>query len=383
MPKFINTRAAALLIFTFTICGYGYAQTRDIKIYKSFPKSENLKHSKVQINEVLYPRSIHLIDDLVVIMDEKSEYAVHFYKLSDWSLVARYGRRGDGPAEVRTLKFYGQSVVENNETYLWFSDFSTFKLKKISLSGMLKDVNTEPILSYKLPPELAMTYKDIYAISDTEFVGTVEGDVIAFSGDPEAGRFFHLNMRDKKIKWTANFPEQKLQEPKKKMGYLYSSKTTFNAATNQIASGMRYYDRIDIINVKKDNVLTVVQEDNIEVQEVDLRDDFRLIPLSTKSYYGFGYSSEKLIYFSYSNVTSQQDIDFFGGLTTNYPNIQLQVFDWKGNPVYHAQLDKPSLGTFFVDEKTRKMYVIDGYPENEDDMIVSYTLPNLIYEKNK
>jgi hypothetical protein len=225
-------------------------------------------------------------------MDEKSEYAVHFYKLSDWSLVAKYGRRGDGPAEVRTLKFHGQSVVENNETYLWFSDFGTFKLKKISLSGMLKDMSTEPIISHKLPPELAMTYKDIYAISDTEFVGTVEGDVFSFSGNTEAGRFFHLDMSDKEVNWIPNFPEQNLKEPKKKMGYVYSSKTTFNATTNQIASGMRYYDRIDIIDVKKDKALTVVQEDNIEVQEVDLRDDFRLIPPSTKSYYGFGYSSE-------------------------------------------------------------------------------------------
>ena len=70
-------------------------------------------------------------------------------------------------------------------------------------------------------------------------------------------------------------------------------------------------------------------------------------------------------------------------MITDFPNRQLQVFDWLGNPVYHAQLDKPSLGTFFVDERTGKMYAIDGYPENEDDMIVSYQLPVLIDAKGK
>ncbi|WP_421978326.1 BF3164 family lipoprotein [Roseivirga seohaensis] len=383
MSKFINTRTAALLIFTFTIYGYGYGQTRDIKPYNSFPKNESLKHSKIQINEVLYPESIHLIGDLVVIMDQKSDYAVHFFKLSDWSLIAQYGTRGDGPAEVQTLKFHGQSVKENNETYLWFSDFKTFQLKKISLSGMISNIDTEPVITYKLPPELAMIYKDIYAISKTEFIGTVEGDVIAYSGDPKAGRFFHLNINDKSIKWIPNFPEQKLQEPKDKLGYLYSSKTTFNNNTHQIASGMSYFDRIDIVDVMKGKALTVVQEDNVIVREVDLRHPSTLIPPDTKHYYKLGYSTDRFVYFLYSVTTPQQGSDFWNGLISNYPNIQLHVFDWQGNAVYQAEFDKPSLGSFFVDEKTWKLYAIDGYPENEDDMIISYSLPNLLIEKGK
>lgn len=380
---FINTRAAALFIFTFTICGYGYGQTRDIKPYKSFPKSENLTHSNVQMDEVLYPSSIHLIDDLVIIMDKKSDYAVHFFKLSDWSLVAQYGTRGNGPAEVQTLKFHGQYVKEDNETYLWFSDFKTFRLKKISLSGMLNNIKTEPVISYKLPTELAMTYDDIYAVSDNEFIGTVQGNIFDFTDDPKAGRFFYLNMSDKKIKWTPNFPEQKLQGPKEKLGYLYSSHTTFNNSTNQIASALRYYDRIDIIDVVKDKALTVVQEDNVKFKEVDLTDDYRLTPLNTRFYNGLGYSTDKFIYFFYSNTTAQQGIDFYKGLTSNYPNQELLVFDWNGNPIYHAQLDRFNLGSFFVDEKTWKLYAIDRSPENEDDMIISYSLPNLLIEKGK
>ena len=382
MLKFTNTHIACLF-FIFTLQGCGHGQTIDIKPYNSFPKSESLKNSKIQINEVLYPESIHLIDDLVVIMDQKSDYAVHFYKLSDWSLIAKYGTRGNGPAEVQTLKFHGQSVKENNETYLWFSDFKTFRLKKINLSGMISNIQTEPTVSYKLPPELAMTYKDIYAISDNEFVGTVEADVIGITGNLKAGRFFHLNMNDKSIQWTPNFPEQKLQEPKNKLGYLYSSRTTFNNTTHQIASGMKHFNRIDIIDVLKDKVLTVVHKDNVKVREVDLRHESFLIPPDTKYYYSSGYSTDRFIYFLYSNTTPQQGSDFWNGLISDYPNIQLHVFDWEGNPIYRAEFDKPSLGSFFVDEKTWKLYAIDGYPENEDDMIISYNLPNLLNEKNK
>jgi hypothetical protein len=36
-----------------------------------------------------------------------------------------------------------------------------------------------------------------------------------------------------------------------------------------------------------------------------------------------------------------------------------------------------------IAQKTGKMYAIDGYPENEDDMIVSYQLPVLIDAKGK
>jgi hypothetical protein len=372
-----DTKFFWLLILTLIAPRFAHSQIRNVKPYKSFPKSESLKHSEIQINEVVYPSSIHLVDDVVIMMDKKAEHAVHLFKVSDWSLLANYGTRGNGPTEVQVLKFHGQSVKKDNETYLWFSDFRAYRLKKISLTGMLKDKSTEPVVSHKLLPELAMTYDDIYAISDTDFIGTVEGNIYDFTNDPKAGRFFQFNIKNKKIKWTANFPEQKLQEPKNKLGYVYSSQAIFNNRTIQMASGMRYYDRIDIIDVVKNNVLTVVHEDNTEVQEVDLRDDFRLIPLSTRHYYGSGYSTDRLIYFFYSNKTAQQSSDFNKGLTSDYPNRQLRVFDWEGNPVYHAQLDKPNLGSFFVDEKTWKLYAVDGSPENEDDMIVSYQLPVL------
>lgn len=376
-------RAVWFLTFITILHGCGYGQKKEIKTFNSFPITEDLEHVKVEVKEPLTPSSIYLLDTLVVLIDRNLDHAIHFYNISNWSSIAKYGKRGNGPAEMRKPKFHGQFIRENDEVYLWFSDFQSYKLKKMNLKEMINNINAEPIISHKLPPELALTYKEIYAIGDNEFIGTVEGDVIGFSGGKKAGRFFRLEMDKKNIEWMPNFPKQKLKVPQDKIGYLYSSTSTFNDRTKQIASAMMLYDRIDIVDVMRDEVLTVVQEDKVKLKEVDLRDDNRLFPLETRFYYSLAYSTDRYVYLLYSNTSEKQSVEFSQGKQPNVPKLQLHVFDWNGTPIYRGQLDKWALGSFFVDEKSWKLYAINNQPENEDDMIISYSLAKLGNEKGK
>ncbi|MFY0594263.1 BF3164 family lipoprotein [Roseivirga sp.] len=370
-----------ILIIGQLLQGCDISQSSDNTIYEIFPKNESLKHSKVRISEALTPSSIHLVNDIVVLIDKNLDYSIRFYEISNWSLKGKYGRRGDGPAEMQRPKFHGQYILSKNETNLWFSDIRSYKLKKISLEKMIGDINTEPELTHTLPPELALAYKDVFSISDDEFVGTIEGDIIGLSGDPNAGRFFQFSGKD--IKWTPNFPKQDLEVPQEKVGYLYSSRSAFNNNTQQLASAMLYYDRIDIMDFRSHEVLTVMSNDKSKLKEVDLRDDHSLIPPDTKHYYIGAYGTENYFYCLYAGTTTQQARDFIDGNNSEYPNLQLHVFDWKGNPIYKAHLDKWTLPSFFIDEKSWKLYAIDGMPEEEEEVIISYDLPNLLDEKNQ
>lgn len=368
------------LILTLSICAFigtsSLGQIREIRTYKSFAKEADLKHSKIHIKEAVTPTTIQLWEDTVVLVDKNSDPAIHFYNLNNWSLIGSYGMRGDGPAEVRVPKFHGQFVQENNKTYLWFSDFRSTKLLKLGLKDMIEDIGTEPAISLKMPYEVGMLYDDIYAMSDTEFVGTVQGNVVDFTGE-NSGRFFISDVRKKSLNWIPNFPNQSLETPPEKVGYLYSSQTTWNEERKKLASGMSFFDRIDIIDPFKNSVLTVVQEDNKELKEVDLGDDHYLIPPNIRYFYGQGYNTNSYIYFLYQKTTGQQSMDFYDGKVSTLPNLELHVFDWNGNAILKGKLDRHNLGSFFVDEKTWNLYAIDHDPEKEDEVIVSYQLPNL------
>lgn len=377
----MNKIPLTFLIVFLSCLGCTAEQHDELKVFRSFPKSENLKHSKIKIMEPLTPSSVHLIDSLIVFVSLNSDYAFHFYRISDWSPLGKYGKIGDGPHEVRRPIFHGQFAKNKGQTHFWFSDFDSFELKKVSLKEALNNPDAQPLITHKLPPELAMTYDDVYAISDNEFVGTVEGDIAESTDDKAAGRFFWFNTNDKSIEWVPNFPKQDLKVEKEKIGYLYSSKSAFNTLTNQIASAMRYYDRIDVIDVVAKEILTIMEEGKQQVVEVDLRDSRYLIPLDVKLYNGYVYGTEKYIYHLYSVTTGQQGVDFAQGNKSTFPNLQLRVFDWKGNPIYKAQLDRWSLDSFFVDEHSWKMYAIDYERENEDELIISYDLRQMTDEQ--
>lgn len=370
-------RKSVLFVFMTLVLCYCYGQHIEVKTFNSFPVSEKLSHSKVTIHEPLTPTSIYLLDSIVVLIDSNLDHALHFYNISDWSLIAKYGKRGDGPGEVIKPKFHGQFVQERGETYLWLSDYRTFKLKKLSLNKMMSNENAEPEVSLKMRPQIAWIYADIYAVSDNEFIGPVTGDIIGVTEDKEAGRFYRYNVKDQSISWMPNFPKQKLSVPQEKIGYLYSSASTFNSKTKKIASAMKFYDRVDIVDVIKGEVLTIVQKDKVGLKEVDLKDERSLIPPETMSYYTRAYSTERYIYLIYSNITYQEGNEVFQGIGQNVPKEQLHVFDWKGIPVFKGELDKWALGSFFVDEKTWTLYAINNEQEDEEDMIILYSLPKL------
>ncbi len=362
------------------------AQKQSLVTYKDFSIVEPkvLRHASVAILDPITPSSIHLLDSLVMVVDQNMDYAISFYRLKDWSIKAKYGRRGDGPAEMRKPKFHGQVTKDqNNEVYLWFSDYRTFQMKKLSVMKMIADEQTEPEVTQRLPPEIAWFYDDIFSLSDNEFIGSVVGDPLEDSKNKDAGRFFYLKMEDESLQWVPNFPKQKLKVPAEKIGYLYSSVSTMNPKTGQLASGMKFFDRFDLVDVKNNSVLTVVQENKSDVEEVDLVDrKGRLIPPKTKYYYVQVYSTENYVYLLYSNLTEQEGNDFFNGTRTDVKKPQLHVFNWKGAAVYKATLDKVGVADFFVDERTWTVYFRDTMSENEEEIFVKYKL-NLLEGLNR
>lgn len=346
-------------------------QTEDYKVFDSFPITENLEHEVFSLNELLTPSTIHLIDTIVVLVDERADYSFHFYDVRDWAYLGKYGKRGNGPEELGKPIFHGQFTRDAGQRFFWFSDFNTFKLRKVNLERALIDDVIKPDITDVLPPELAMTYDDVYAISDKEFVGTVQGDL----GDyDEFGRFFRFEVGNSQISWVSNFPKQELKVERDKIGYLYSSRSTFNPATKQIASAMKYYDRLDVIDVAKNNVLTIVEKGKEETEEVDMRHRRSLIPPDVKTYSSYVNSSEKYIYQLYRVSTGNDEREYFEGNKNVMSKFQLRVFDWEGNPVYRAVLDSINLFSFFIDEVSWKMYAINYDRENENEFIMSYDL---------
>ncbi|OEK04161.1 hypothetical protein BFP71_11790 [Roseivirga misakiensis] len=346
-------------------------------VYDSFQVNDVLTHQVHKISEPLSPSRIDIIDSLVLMIDYKMEHAFHFYKISDWSYLGGFGKVGDGPDEVKMPRFHGQFVKKNDETFFWVSDFRTYDLKKINLYDLLATGDAVPKVRLKLPPVLTWTYNDIYAISDEEFIGTVEGDVSKEALGVESGRFFSYKSQGDTVTWLPNWPIQETEVDAEKIGYLYSSFSSFNSSTNQVVSSMKFYDRIDLVDVINNSVSTLIQNGNESIKEVDLKDDRYLIPPNAMNYNGFNYATTNYIYQLYNKFSESDSKDFFAGRQNAIPMYELRVFDWSGKAIYKATLDKRRLGRFFVDENTWTMYVINNGREQEEDLIISYQLKDL------
>lgn len=238
----------------------------------------------------------------------------------------------------------------------------------MSLGEVFSDSLPSVKNTYRLPPELALTYDDIYYFDENTLIGTVSGDI-------QSGRFFFIDLATNNLSWIPNFPQQNLEVPKQKTGYLYSSATTFHNELGIIASGMKLFDRIDFVNMSSKEVFTSVQQDNAELKEVDLNSDSRLFPLETKFFYQRAFGTDKYAYFLYSGSTELESTQ------DRMKPLQLHVFDWAGRPIYKAQLDNNALGSFFVDERKWTLYAINHGREIESEILVSYDLSNLKGEK--
>lgn len=154
-----------------------------------------------ELPEVLKPQRIAIEGDKLIV-SQQNDYRVHVYSLKNYSLISKFGKKGEGPGEVkRPPHIFPQKesiLLYNRGKLLWFKqNGKLIKEKKVGNAFLLavKPVNNNylSIQNYFSPKDLSHTVK--FFLQDINMRGHRElysGQRDANSADSKGFRQFKM-----------------------------------------------------------------------------------------------------------------------------------------------------------------------------------------------
>jgi hypothetical protein len=324
---------------------------RQIIIEKQFPSVQELKAHTIKINEILKFRTIHKLQDYVVLYDgrENVERFFYVYSYPGFKFLYSFGEKGNGPGE-----YLMPDPFKNTPGNCFsFRDhgkdiFATYLLTDtggiMTYTGDLKPTNHDRFLM------------EINQVGDSLFLLKRQS--------PKWSRRELWNLYTKEI--VDSIPNT--FDLEKTMGKDYY--TTFEdflitSKNDRFALGYRFMDYLETGLIKNN---TMIIEKSIGTKEPpefylygQMGGRYLVKFLSNVMYYESITCGEKYIYALYANGP-------MGEIAFTHSSL-IEIYSWEGEPVTILKLNK-SLSDFFVDENIRTIYGINL--EQSEDHIFEY-----------
>lgn len=307
-------------------------------IFTDFPVTLEMKGTVVE-----FPDSfINSIGSLVAVEDG---YWCSIYDSDDCLLVAdsmfrpirTFAHKGQGPGEItgkssdygRIISGDGLAQVYDPNTHVLYGTNSAndYKLKKIA------DFNNDSLKRY---PPVKVTLLD-------------NGNYVMEKDDFSYG-LIEFNPRDSSVKkWPVGYEFEDMDKPDMKFTDMHF--IAYNPENGVVAEG---YDRIPtvILHDETGNIIRKITYGGYEYlgREAEAPSCYNDIKLT-----------DKHILLMYSSDTDRKKATIF-------------ALDYEGNPVVEMRF--PYFSTFTVDSIRNRIITVD--PNNEDEMIIVYDLPEIL-----
>lgn len=126
------------------LCSCSAEKNGTFNEYADFKDKAELKADRIEVPPVLlYPRSVYLLNDKLVVLNEKTDTVFSVYNLPECSYWGQFGQKGQGPEDFNLPLIY--AVRTENDS---FSLFDSDCLKTIVFED-----NRFSVLSSKFPVE--------------------------------------------------------------------------------------------------------------------------------------------------------------------------------------------------------------------------------------
>lgn len=313
-------------------CGCSQS-TQEVKKYSGFEQTVSVQSTRIDVPPVLlYPRNLFLLDDKLIVLNEKTDTLFQVFGLPHLVYQGQFGVKGEGPQD-----FHLPAIQPVSRTASSFVLCDLTRLKTVSW-----DASGPRVIAANMPSSFQY-YNGLQQLQDSIFCCNAE-----YTSDNEL-RFIY---RDGTYKELGEYPEQ--VEPRFKdalaRGQAYSSLLVAKPDGSSVAVFYQHVRRYRIYDadgkLKSDNVVDMQPAH----EWPDVKDEQRYIhPIAV-------YATDRYIYTLNLDMTAAD-------IGTAASNPSVQVFDWEGHPLKRYQLDR-FISSFTVDEQKGLLYGV--FVEDED-----------------
>ena len=295
----------------------------------------------------------------LVILDPSGDQLIKIVEGDNGKLIARFGRRGDGPGEFRSP----WSLIEGNErtSTFWVFDFASRRLTEYQIPPL-------PLSTDSLPPQRIITLRSPASLSDVIWFGDTSILALGFFDHGRIGKFDS----------TGRFLDVVGPSPEAGSGIpVVVAQQAYQGVLNRKPDGTaivvltRHAGRVEFYSASDGKMITVSKPVDFSPQ-FSVANGARGPALATGQELRFGYISVA--------TTHNAVVGLFSGHTraeqpgqANFGSI-LHVLDWSGQLRAIATLQHPAIA-IAIDSTGHILYAAEHSPK---PAIRAYSIDELI-----
>lgn len=304
------------------------------------------------------PRSVARVGDHLAVLDTQGDTLVHVVEQQSGRYVGAWGTKGSGPGDLSSAWDYARQP--SDERGIWIFDFQLQRLTYFDIASFLsgeKQADTPRLISLPVDDGRAGRALQMTATPDGRFAATgffTDGRVRIFDENGEVvstlGPVPPGEAKDRSAEETPVTIRQQANR-----GVVRS-----HPEERVVAVGLRFFDRIELINLDDTTVTSVVGPVGFEPEYVVRQGQAGPVMARTAES-RFGYVdvtvTDAFVFGLYSgkSVAEMDDFDH------SHYGRHIVVLDWTGDVIRVIEVDD-LLSSIYVDAERSVLYGIRDYP---------------------
>ena len=357
-------RKALLTVISFTLCLYITSCSQSSKPEKArtietiatdAQQTLSFNHEPLSIDPIgigdILSSVVRLILDL-----NKEENMLHVYNLPHLQFLGSFQKIGNGPDEVILPSAFTQWFNKDGQIQLVMRSYQKFTgLLNISKSLIENKAIYDNKYTYNAPKgKNSFQQSSVsYLLGDSIFL--INRSIIMRPQDNQNDFFEVYDYKNDSILrsfYASNFPKELLEHHGRDQAF--QKDIAISNDCKKMVIAYRFLNMISIVNIEKEEINNLFTDGNKLNWE-------QVIEGTPKPYYTKVHCNNAYIW---AMAIEGEDPSTF--------RSRLDIFDWKGNYLCKAHLDK-WVSSFSIDERNQTMYAVTA-----DDMLVRYNIKELL-----
>lgn len=294
---------------------------KNTTVFSKFPKEQNVSFKNLFEYNKGNPRSIHIVDSVLVLANSSREtdYIFYSYSLINKKRSKRFLKIGRGPSEA-----IGVSATGINNNTLWAYDITLKKMLTTNIKNILND-------------KAGVLFNE-YSVKDRYFKMDLTDSLHALGVSLEKinSKMDNIDfITGKKMNSLGKFHKVPSDLPLGALKDAYVSEIYLKPSGGKVVLAYNFANAIEIFDFKTNTSFAVKGPDGFNVDfKVKNRNDYYYMGITDKTRKACinGTVTDKYIYLVYSGHDRKTKNSEYG--------MEVHIYDWNGTPIKKLILDR-------------------------------------------